>query len=288
VVTETGTATAGSVVLATNLPILDRGGHFARMKPVRSYLLALRSERPLGLQDMSVSVDGPTRSIRDAVRGEQHHLLVGGEGHVTGRDGKPSRRLQALRSWTAEHFPGLTETHAWSAQDYVPAHDLPLVGRLVPDSDRLLMAGGYSKWGFTNAVAAAIALRDGVTGEAPDWSAAMHAWSRAELRGVGRMALDNAQVGLQMTRGWLAPLTRLGGDPGEGEGMVRVDRVGAPTAISRVEGRERRVTAVCTHLGGIVRWNDAEDTWDCPLHGSRFAPDGTVLEGPATCSLRQV
>jgi Rieske Fe-S protein len=42
---------------------------------------------------------------------------------------------------------------------------------------------------------------------------------------------------------------------------------------------------VCPHLGGIVNWNDADEAWECPLHGSRFAPDGTLLEGPATRDL---
>ena len=41
------------------------------------------------------------------------------------------------------------------------------------------------------------------------------------------------------------------------------------------------VSPTCSHMGCQVNWNRAERSWDCPCHGSRFAPDGTVLEGPA-------
>ena len=66
---------------------------------------------------------------------------------------------------------------------------------------------------------------------------------------------------------------------------MRYEGLQTPVATSRVGGTVRRVSAVCPHLGGALRWNDAELSWDCPLHGSRFAPDGQVLDGPATCSL---
>ena len=284
--TTAGTVTTDVVVVATNLPMLDRGAHFARMVPARSYALAFRAGDALDLDGMYLSADGPSRSLRDAVVGDERFLMVGGEGHTTGRDSATDRRLDTLRQWTREHYGDLTETHAWSAQDFVPAHQLPLAGPVLPDSDHLLMAGGYAKWGMTNAVAAALALSSRVLGGRTDWADAMAGWSRRELSGLPRTALLNAEVGLELARGWLQPLTRVGRSPDEGRGVVRYDGVGTPVACARIDGEEHRASAVCTHLGGIVRWNAAERSWDCPLHGSRFAPDGTVLEGPATRPLR--
>ncbi len=287
VVTEAGTVTADTVVVATNMPILDRGGYFARLKPARSYALAYQGADGFELDGMYLSADSPTRSLRDALVAGERYLLVGGEGHTTGRASPTTDKLEALRIWTAEHFPQLRETHSWSAQDYLPSHELPLAGPLLPDSDHLLMAGGYAKWGMANAVAASLALTSRLLGGRTDWADALAAWTRSELAGLGKVAGYNAEVGVEMALGWLRPLTRVGRSPEEGQGLVRVDRLGAPTAYSRVDGVERAVSGVCTHLGGIVRWNDAEQSWDCPLHGSRFGADGEVLEGPATCRLEQ-
>lgn len=41
----------------------------------------------------------------------------------------------------------------------------------------------------------------------------------------------------------------------------------------------------CPHLGCALRWNAQEHSWDCPCHGSRFAPDGRLLDNPATGDL---
>jgi Rieske Fe-S protein len=58
---------------------------------------------------------------------------------------------------------------------------------------------------------------------------------------------------------------------------------GKQTAAYRdEEGRLHAISSVCPHLGCTVAWNDGERSWDCPCHGSRFAPDGAVLRGPAS------
>ena len=288
VTAETGTATAHTVVVATNMPILDRGGFFARASAERSYCLAFAGAEPT-VAGMYLSADSPSRSLRDAPGPDGPLLLVGGNGHGTGRASSPQARIDDLAAWTRQHFPGAELTHTWSAQDYVTSHALPFVGPLVPGRSDLMVAGGYAKWGMTNGVAAALALSSRLLGGHTEWAAVLDSWSAAWLRGVPQAALLNAEVGVEMTRGWLSPLTRPGGRaPAEGRGEVRLDHVGLPTGVSTIDGVVRRVPAEVGAHGGVLRWNDAEHSWDCPLHGSRFDKDGALLEGPATCSLTGV
>lgn len=261
VVTEAGDARAATVVVATNMPILDRGAFFARAEPARSYSLAFRTAEP-AVDGMYLSADQPSRSLRDAPDADGTLLLVGGEGHQVGAATSEAEHVDRIRSWTAEHFPGAVETHAWSAQDYLTHSGLPYVGPLLPGSDAVLVAGGYSKWGLTNGVAAALALSGRILGGHQEWASAYEPWSTRELSGIPTGLRVNANVALEMTTGWFHKLT------------------------GAVSGGDSR--PVCTHLGGVLRWNDAEDSWDCPLHGSRFGADGRVLEGPATCPLKNV
>ena len=279
---------AREVVLATGAPLLDRGLHFARVEAQRSYGLAFRtgagSPAPEG---MYLSAGSDSRSIRDAPRGEDRLLLVGGSGHGVGRVRSELEHVDRLRSWTREHFPGAVETHRWSAQDYAPADALPFVG-LVPRGGRhLRMATGYEKWGMTNAVAASLTLAGQVLGSEPSWAttlASAHVGARGALE-MARMNLGvSAALGLGLVQGTVRPAPR---DPAPGQGAVGRQGV-VPTGRSQdASGRECAVVGICTHLGGILSWNDAEESWDCPLHGSRFAADGAVLEGPATRPLKR-
>jgi glycine/D-amino acid oxidase-like deaminating enzyme/nitrite reductase/ring-hydroxylating ferredoxin subunit len=274
------TVEAENVILATGTPILDRGLYFAKVEPLRSYALAF--DTPDVPDGMFLSAGSPTRSIRDAPVSEGgRKLLVGGNGHSVGRTTSELAQVDDLRAWTAEHFPGAVETHAWSAQDYRSHDGIPYVGLLPRGGGHIYLATGFDKWGMTNGVAAARNITEQILGDKPSWARPL---GRRVTRpaGAANIVKINAEVGLAAT-GSLIKLVGHGSpsSPPEGEGVV--GRSGLmPTAVSTVDGRTCAVAGICTHLGGLLSWNDAEKSWDCPLHGSRFAPDGSVLEGPAT------
>jgi glycine/D-amino acid oxidase-like deaminating enzyme len=285
---RTGTGTeldvrAGQCVLATGIPILDRGGFFARLSPHRSYCMAFRVPGAVP-HGMYISADSPTRSVRYAPTADGDRLIVGGAGHTVGRRSHPSDGIDELESWTKVHWPGAIQTHYWSAQDYTPADELPYVGPLLPGNEKIYVATGFDKWGMTNGTAAALALSSRILGGRMDWAQAFDSWSTHELSGIPTAVKINLEVGVNMAKGWVTPSLRIGEGAPEDGGVVS----GPPwhmQACSVVDGVEHRVSPVCPHLGGIVNWNDADQAWECPLHGSRFAPDGTLLEGPATHGL---
>ncbi len=252
---------ADTVTVTSAAPVIGDMLAFTRLKPVRSYLLALRHPEPP--RDMVLSIGGHTRSLRSASGPDgEPVLLVGGEEHLVGRVSDETARLDTLRRWTATHFPEADEIAAWSAQDHGTTAGLPLVGR-TDAHRRVRVATGFDKWGLTNAPAAALAIADDILGV----KSLGH--SRRYLtphhRPV-RRALTNAATGLRLAH--------------DVAGTLRGTRP-APSRTDLACGR-----GICPHLGGILSWNSAEQTWDCPLHGSRFAESGEVLEGPATRDAR--
>ncbi|WP_025157905.1 FAD-dependent oxidoreductase [Leifsonia aquatica] len=283
VVTSTsGRTQADQIVIATGTPVLDRGLYFAKTAAERSYVAAFRVPGAIP-RSMHLSAESPARSLRQAEDAGGELLLVGGDGHPAGRFDSPAGHLAALTAWTEERFPGAERTRWWSAQDYRSANHVPFVGWLPRGRGRLFLATGYAGWGMTNAVAAALSLTADLTGEPLEWARVLH--HRVTRPGdLAEGATFTAAVGVSAATGWMAAeaAPEVGGAavPAEGAGTV-LRRGTTPVAVSTVDGVTCAVGAVCPHLGGVVRWNDAELSWDCPLHGSRFAPDGAVLEGPA-------
>lgn len=286
--TSRGEVRAKAVVLATGTPILDRGLYFARLHPQRSYAAAFEVAEPLP-EGMYLSADDPTRSIRTAPGPDGPLLLTGGNGHTVGRARSENELAQDLVDWTTTYFPTAELTHRWSAQDYISIDDLPYVGPLLPGENTLMVATGYAKWGMTNGIAAALALTAQFLGGHVTWASSLRSSRPQQLTGLSTAAVINGQVGLHLVKDWVEAALR--GQPSSvpSEGAGEVHRAGTRMmGVCTVEGKTTKVSAVCPHLRGLLHWNDAERSWDCPLHGSRFSHDGALLEGPATTALNQM
>jgi glycine/D-amino acid oxidase-like deaminating enzyme/nitrite reductase/ring-hydroxylating ferredoxin subunit len=297
VVTSTsGETRAATVVLATGAPILERGLYFAKEEAHRSYAAAftVADDIPRG---MYLNAERSTRSLRTAMGPDgQELLLAGGNGHVAGRAESPAAHLAELTAWAEQAFPGAQRTHWWSAQDYRSANQVPFVGWLPRGRGRLYVATGYNKWGMTNAVAAAVGISADILGGHVPWANTIHRRVSSPAAAASAVSL-NAGVAAKLATGWgqlAAEGLKKGKEqpaaepapvvPADGEGKVYREGT-KPVAVSTVNGTTCKLSAVCTHMGGILHWNDSELTWDCPLHGSRFTNEGQLLEGPATKDL---
>ena len=282
--TEHGSIEAGHVVVATQLPFLDRGGFFAKCHPYRSYAMTVGIEGPIPA-GMYFSVDSPARSLRPV--GEL--LLVGGESHKVGQDPDTTDHYAALDEWSREHFTVTGTHHRWSAQDYVPVDHVPYIGKLTHTSDRLHVATGFKKWGMTHSMVAATILRSELGGAKQEWSALFDAHRPSDGAAVRTFLQENLDVAKRFFGDRIAARKRPAAlELAAGEAAI-ADVDGAAVAAYRDEsGALHAVSARCTHLGCLVAWNAAEKTWDCPCHGSRFTCDGAVIQGPAVEDLEPV
>jgi glycine/D-amino acid oxidase-like deaminating enzyme/nitrite reductase/ring-hydroxylating ferredoxin subunit len=281
VATPGGTVTAEHVVVATHYPFLDRSLAFARVHPQRSYAIACRiaGAPPEG---MFISAGSPTRSVRAVPVAGEELLLVGGEGHRTGTGGDTSARYARLEAFAREHWEVRSVDYRWSAQDNTTVDGLPFVGPLTPFEPRVLMATGFAKWGMTGGTAAALVLAARMEGREHPATRLLDPSRLRPREAAARFVKENAEAGLRFLADRLTkPGRRALEDLAPDEGDI-VRHRGERVAGYRSAGGELfALSPTCTHLGCQVNFNRAERSWDCPCHGSRFAVDGTVLQGPA-------
>ncbi len=278
-----GSVRAENVVLATQMPILDRGAFFASNFPKRSYLLATRIDGTIP-DGMFISAEEPIRSIAPAAGGEI--LLIGGESHKTGQDPDTRKRYEALKFWAEKMFTVKEIAYEWSSQDYMPADRLPYIGYLHPFTGRVYVATGFGKWGMTRGTFAGMLIRDLILGNENPWAKTFAATRMSPVHSAGSFWMENMNVGRRFMQDRLMslmPPKESALKPGEGK-IIKKD--GDRVAAHRDDtGVLHAVSPVCTHLGCYVTWNSAEKSWDCPCHGSRFTADGDILHGPATKGL---
>ncbi len=282
--TSRGVVRARELVLATHTPV---GFNLLQtlLTPIESYLLTVAL--PEGLAPaLYWDTSDPYYYIRPYGDDGRPLVLVGGCDHKTGQEDEPQARYTKLAEYVRDRLPRATVTGWWSAQLFEPADGLPYIGRS-PLAHHVSVATGFAGVGLVQGTMAAMELTAMLRGEGTDdapWST-----TRLSLSAAPTVVSETVNVARQ----WIGD--RLSATDGHDVADVQI----GAGAILRLEGHRRAVyrgndgrlhilSPVCPHLGCLVRWNVTANTWDCPCHGSRFAPTGEVLEGPALSGLTRM
>lgn len=247
--------TAEHVVIATLGPIHDPALLSTRCEARRSYAITAPADG--GPRGMHISIDEVARSIRPATIAGRSAVVVGGGGHVVGEPGDRSSedRWADLEAFAVNAFSAGPVAHRWVAHDLVTSDHVPFIGRVAPGAERRWVVSGFQKWGISTAFVAADLLLGELEGTPRPWSDVFD-----PRRLAPSLTTKLLQDGLRAAR------------------HLVVDRI-----VDLRPGRDDRPR--CTHLGCVLDFDPAEQTWDCPCHGSRYERGGDVICGPATSSL---
>jgi glycine/D-amino acid oxidase-like deaminating enzyme/nitrite reductase/ring-hydroxylating ferredoxin subunit len=278
---------APKIIIASHFPFYDGLGlYFARIYSEKSYVVAVKLKEKFS-DGMFISAEDPGRSLRSQSYGGGEIVLVGGEHHKTGSEKSTKIHYETLASFAKENFNVESILYRWSTQDCMTADGVPYVGNLTSKTNNIFVATGFGKWGMTNGTVSASILTDLISKGNSPW-ASVYDPSRFDIIASGaKLVSENLDVAEKLIGGKLTPVPKdIELNKGEAK-VVSIDgeRIGA---YRDENGKLHMVDITCTHLGCELVWNEAEKTWDCPCHGSRFSYEGENVEGPAFNPLKKL
>ncbi|MGI1660123.1 MAG: FAD-dependent oxidoreductase [Desulfitobacterium sp.] len=279
--------TAKYVIMASHFPFhILPGLYVARLYQEREYAVVIKSSEafPGGIY---INAEDPARSLRGLPTSEGERILIVGEKHRTGHGGNLVDHYKNLMDFAQELFTVEEFPYYWSTQDCSTLDDIPYIGQISKDKSNIYMATGFRKWGMTHSTVAAHVIRDLIVkGDSP-WKAVYSPSREITLNSVTGFVANSSVLVFDFISGKLMRGKEVYAlSPGE-------------AVIANIEGRRvgiymdsesniHRVDTTCPHLGCEVQWNDAELSWDCPCHGSRYDVDGNPLEGPTLKPLERI
>lgn len=284
-VTAAGTVQASEIVMATHTPKGVRLVH-AEMPVHREYGIALPGDEGDPGPGIYWAKGDESLSVRPLLQPDGRRWLVCiGQSQTVGTH-NATAALMALEAQARRCFGERGVAYRWSAQNYRSADGLPYIGR---DSHGLFLATGFSTDGLTWGTVAARLIAAQLDGQDPAFGRLCRPGRLSPVKG-GRTILEEIAITARaLVRDYLThrQQEQLGGLAAGDSAIVEAD--GKACAAWRApDGQLHAVSAVCTHMGCRVHWNSAETSWDCPCHGSRFRPDGSVIEGPALHPLERL
>jgi Rieske Fe-S protein len=195
---------------------------------------------------------------------------------------------QRLVDFAQTHFAVGDPAFRWSAQDYKAVDKIPYIGNLTSDEKNIFVATGFNKWGMSNGSFSSLLITDLITGTPSKYEALFNP-SRGEVKtNLGSFIKTNTDVAKEFVKGKVLPdeieLADIKNDEG---GIIKYN--GKRVAAYRDHSGELFLRdSTCTHLGCELEYNNAERSFDCPCHGSRFNYDGKVIEGAAHTDLKTI
>lgn len=283
--TDRGTVRAHDVLVAANVPVNNRVLLHTKLAAYRSYAIAV--ECPSRLDGLFWDTDDPYHYTRVQQTAGRAYLVVGGEDHRTGEESDTDRCYERLTEYARRRFGIHDAKYRWSGQIIEPVDGLPYIG-LNAASSHVYVATGFSGNGITFGTLAGMIVSDLALGRPNPYAALYDATRVKPIASAYHYVVENVAFPAHLAKDRLTaldtearPVESL--QPGEG-GVFASDQ-GKVAVCRERNGTLHSCSAVCTHLGCDVAWNHAEQTWDCPCHGSRFAPDGRVVNGPAVQDL---
>ena len=282
---EGPTIRAGAVVVATNAPITNRFALQTKMHPYLTYAIAFRAEPGCLTDALFWDTEDPYHYVRLHEDPSGIFVIVGGEDHRMGQASDFDERYRRLEAWSRARIARLGPVaFQWSGQVYETLDGLGFIGPNPLDVHNVYVATGDSGMGMTHGTLAGRLLCDQIQGRESPW-AWLYAPSRKTFGAMTDYVLENANLALQYGDYFTPGDVKSVGEIAPGDGAI-VRRGLTKIAAYRDEtGILHECHAVCPHLGGLVRWNSGEKTWDCPVHGSRFAATGRCIQGPAASGL---
>ena len=231
-----------NLIVATHYPIdAIPALQFTKLTNFRSYLCAAPIASPL--EGQYLAVGEKARTIRTATIQDEYYILYGGKSHLAGNATDTEACYDLLTQEMKQYFEVQSVPFQWSNQDVETFDSLPLVGRVSARNENIYIATGYNKWGLSQSLVAANILLYTIQQEVHPLQ---QYYTPSRIKPIQMLENATYMVG-QFLNGYI----------------------------------NRSNTPICTHLGCHTRWNEADKSWDCPCHGSRFTQDGRIINGPA-------
>ncbi len=280
------TIRASSIVLTTNYPLMSK--MFAKLPAYRTYAIGARVPKDSVEKCLIWDTADPYIYVRTQAENDYDVLIVGGEDHRTGQDDNSDARFGKLVQWTQKRFPEAKEIlYKWSGQ-FLETHDgLAFIGRFSSSEPNVYLITGDSGMGMTHGTIGGMLVSDLILGRANPYTE-VYEPSRLATQSI----IEAVPEIINSTLPYVDWIT--GGDVSSvdeiknGMGAIISHGTTKIAAYRDENGKLFERSAVCTHLGCIVRFNSLEKTWDCPCHGSRFGTDGHPINSPAIKPLGEI